>query len=63
MLQYQNIKIFLQNFIFQICLKDFLWRKELKILCGIYMLLVILKVKKLLEPFTKKNCEKPIKKS
>ena len=32
--------------------------KKLKTLCRGYMLLVILKVKKLLECFTKKNCKK-----
>ena len=47
MLEYQNIKTFLQKAMFEISLG---------------MLLVILKAKKLLESFTKKNCEKQIKK-
>ena len=38
-------------------------QKKLKILCHGHTLLVILKVKKLLERFTKKNCKKQIKKS
>ena len=29
-LEYQNIKIYLQKAIFQICLKKFLWSKRLK---------------------------------
>ena len=36
--------------------------KKVKILCHGYMLLVIFKVKKLLESFTKKNCKKTNKK-
>ena len=37
--------------------------KKLKTLCRGHMLLVILKAKKLLESFTKNNCEKQIKNS
>ena len=39
-------------------LKKFLWLKKLKILFCEIMLLVILKVKKLLEAFAKKNKKK-----
>ena len=48
---------------FEIGLKKFLWFKKLKALCLGHMLLVILKAKKLLERFTKKNCKKQIKKN
>ena len=48
MLEYQNIKIFLQKFTFQIGLKRFSRFKKLKILCHGHMFLVILTVKKLL---------------
>ena len=47
---------------FQIGLK-FLLLKKLKILFRGHMLSVILKTKKLLERFMKKNCKKQIKKS
>ena len=63
MLEYQSIKILLQKAMFQIVSKRFLLLKKLKILCHGHMLLVILTEKKLLERFTKKNCEKQIKKS
>ena len=36
--------------------------KKLKTMCCGFLLLVILKVKKLLDHFTKKNCKKQIKK-
>ena len=57
LLEYQNIKRFLQKAMFQIGLK-FLLLQKLKILFRGHMLLVILKVRKLLERFTKKNCKK-----
>ena len=57
LLEYQNIKTFLQKAKFQIGLKKFLLLQQLKILFGGYMLLVILKSKKLLEHFTKMNCK------
>ena len=63
LLEYQNIKTFLQKGMFQIDLKKFLRLKKLKTLCCGHMLLVILTEKKLLECFTKKNCKKQIKKS
>ena len=63
MLEYQNIKIFLQKAKFQITQNKFLWLKKLKTLFHGHMLLVILTEKKLLELFTKKNCKKQIKKS
>ena len=63
LLEYQNIKTFLQKAMFQIGVKKFLRLKNLKTLCRGHMLLVILKVRKLLEHFTKKNWKKQIKKS
>ena len=62
-LEYQNIKRFLQKAIFQIDLKKFLLLQKLKILFHGHMLLVILKVKQLLERFTKKNYKKRGKKN
>ena len=62
MLEYQNIKIFLKQAMFQIGLKKFMWLKKIKSLCRELMLLVILKVKKFLERFTKKDCKKTNKK-
>ena len=62
LLEYQNIKTFLEKAMFQIGLKNFLCLKKLKTLCCRYILLVILKANKLLESFTKKNCKKQIKK-
>ena len=58
--EYKNISA---KAMFQTGLKTFLWLKRLKILCGGYILLVILKVNKLLECFTKKNSKNQIKKS
>ena len=58
MLEYQNIKSFLQKAMFQIGLKTFLRKKNnLKTLGRGHMLLVILTSKKLLEHFTRKNCK------
>ena len=48
LLEYQNIKIFLQKFTLQIGLKMFLWLKKLKMLRRGHMLLIILMRKKLL---------------
>ena len=62
-LEYQNIKRFLQKAIFQIDLKKFLLLQKLKILFHGHMLLVILKVKQLLERFAKKNYKKQGKKN
>ena len=45
------------------CSEEVFVVKKLKILYRGHMLLVILKAKKLLERFTKKNCKKQIKKS
>ena len=61
LLEYQNIKTFLQKAMFQIGLKKFLLLQKLKILCRGHMLLVILKAKKLLERLAKKNFEKKSK--
>ena len=55
MSEYQNIKKFLQMATFKIGLKTFLWSQKLKILVDGHSLLVILKVQKLLECFTKKS--------
>ena len=55
MLEYHNIKIFLQKVTLQIGLKKFLCLLKLKILCRGHILLVILTEKQLLELFTKKN--------
>ena len=62
-LEYQNIKRFLQKTIFQIDLKKFLLLQKLKLLFHGHMLLVTLKVKQLLERFTKKNYKKRGKKN
>ena len=62
LLEYQNIKTFLQKALFQISLKQLLLLQKLKALCRGHILLVILQAKKLLEPLTKKNCKKQIKK-
>ena len=63
LLEYQNIKTFLESTMFQIALRKFLLLKKLKTLyCG-HIFLVILKAKKMLELFTKKNYKKQIKKS
>ena len=56
LLEYQNIKTFLQMTMFENGLKKFLRLKKLKTLWRGHMLLVILKAKQLLERFTKKNC-------
>ena len=48
---------------FQIGLNKNVTLQKLKVLFWGHMLLVILKVKKLLERSTKKNCKKQIKKS
>ena len=63
LLEYQNIKTFLQKAMFQIGLKKFLWLKKLKTLFRGHMLLVILKEKKLLERFMKTYSKEQIKKS
>ena len=51
LLEYQNIKAFLQEAMFQIDVKKFLWLKKLKTLFLGHILLVLLKTKKLLEPY------------
>ena len=58
LLEYQNIKMFLQRVTLRIGLKKFSTLKNLKTLFRGHMLLVIVKVKKLLKRFTKKNCKK-----
>ena len=59
LLEYQNIKTFLEKTMFLIGFKTFLGLK--KSLCRGHTLLVILKAKKLLQRFTKKNCKNQIK--
>ena len=63
MLEYQNVKTFLQTFTLQIGLKKCLLLKKLQIICRGHMLLVILIVKNLLELFMKRNYKKQIKNS
>ena len=63
MLEYQNIKIFLQKVKLQIGLKKFLWLEKLKIQCRGHMFLMILIEKKLLERFTKISSKTYIKNS
>ena len=63
LLEYQNIKRYLQKAMFQIDLKEFWLLKKLKILFRGHMLFVILKVMKWLERLTKSNYKKEIKKS
>ena len=63
MLEYQNIKIFLQKVTLQIGLNKFLLSQKLKVLLRGHMLLAILTENKLLERFTKRYCKKQIKKS
>ena len=55
LLEYQNIKIFLESVTLQISLKKVLRLKKLKTLCRGHMSLMILVGKKLLKLFTKKN--------
>ena len=55
LLEYQNIKIFLESVTLQISLKKVLRLKKLKTLCRGHMSLMILAGKKLLKLFTKKN--------
>ena len=63
LLEYQNIKIFLQKITLQIALKKLLWLKKLKALSHGHMLLMILIKKKLLGNSTKKICKIQFKKS
>ena len=63
LLEYKNIKTFLQNAMFQNGLKKFLLLKKLKIMFRGHILLAILTKKKLAERFTKKNLKKQIKKN
>ena len=63
LLEYKNIKTFLQNAMFQNGLKKFLLLKKLKIMFRGHILLAILTKKKLSERFTKKNLKKQIKKN
>ena len=63
MLEYQNMKIFLQQVILQIRQKKFLWLKKSKMLCCGHMLLMIIKGEKLLEGFTETSYKKQTKKS
>ena len=59
LLECQNIRTFMQNDVSQIGLKKYLWLQNAKTLFHGHILLVILKAKKFLERFTKKNCKKP----
>ena len=63
MLEYPNIRMFLQKLTLQIGLNKLLWLKELKTLFLGHMLLALLKEKKWLNRFMKKNFKKQIKKN
>ena len=65
LLEYQNIKIFLQKVTLQIGLNKFLSLKKLlfKIVCCGHMLLTILREKKLFVRIMKTHCKKQIKKN
>ena len=54
LLEYQNIKTFLQKVTLQIGLKKFSLLKNLKLLCCWHILLMIIAVKKLMELLSKK---------
>ena len=62
MSKYQNTKTLLKDFL-QVDVKTFLQLKKLKTQFHDYILLMILMVKKLLEPFMKNNCRKQFKKT
>ena len=62
LLEYQNIKIFLKKFTFQIDLESFLWLKKFKILCCGHVI-SDLNGEKIMEHYTKTNCKKQIKNS
>ena len=55
LLGYQNIKTFLQKYMFLIGMNTFLWLKRLKTLYRGHMLFVIVRAKKLLECSLKNN--------
>ena len=55
LLEYQNIKTYLQKAMFQIGLKKLLWLKKLKAPRREHLRIVIVKGKTFLERFTKKN--------
>ena len=61
-LEYQNIKMFLQKITLQIGQKKFLSLKKLRIVCHVHTLLMMLTVNKLLEHFMKTSCKNQIKK-
>ena len=63
MLEFQNIETFLLKDTLQISQKNFLLLVKLKIQALGLMLLVTKMVKKLLEAFTKNNCQKLVKKN
>ena len=63
MSEFLSTRIFLLKDMFLIGQKKFLQLKKLKILYHGHMLLMILKMKRLLEVFIKKNCRKLIKKN
>ena len=56
LLEYQNIKSFLQKVTLQNGLERLLWLKKLQIPSCEHIILMILKEKKFLEPSMKKNC-------
>ena len=58
LLEYQNMKIFLQKDMLEIGQKKFLLLQKLQTLCNGHMLLAILNAKKFTKSFTKKNSKK-----
>ena len=61
-IEYENLRIYLQNVTFHTGLEKVLWLKKFKTLCHGHILLVALTEKKFLERFKKKNFKKQIKK-
>ena len=60
LLEYQNIKIFLQKVTLWIGVKKFLWLKKLKILCHLHVVKDLNGEKNVGTFFPKKNCKKQI---
>ena len=63
LLEYQNIKTFLQKVTFQIGLKNFLWFKKLKILCPEHVVINNLNGEEIVWAFYETNWKKQIKKT
>ena len=63
MLEYQNVKTFLQKAMFQIGLKKFLWLKKVKNTVSWTYIISNLKGEEIVGTFYEKELEKQIKKS